>query len=454
MEEYQFSRRKFLSTLGIAAAGSVAPTLGASANKNSKLRLLQIGVGGIGGMDRGVLKRHPKVEIAGLCDINKKHLDKVAAEFPKAATYVDARDALSKDLDKYDGVIVCTPDHTHAVMALTAMAGDKHLYLQKPVVQQLDELRMLKKAVAAKPHLATQMGNQRSAIAGRKQATALIRSGALGKAISAWAWTGKVGMNHYFDHAWLEKYYDAQPIPDHINWDLWKHCSTADVPYNHGIAHRKWRTYWEFGGGQLTDWCCHLLDVFYHALDLDAPIAVQTNTPKPATEVGLSAYNQSRITFNKTALTVGKHFVVHYNDHMIHPPSVETGLPLGKRFSHNHSIIVCEGGTLVLGAGGSMTIYQNGKKVDNFPLPKVTPNNHWHDWVDNCFGAKNQLLGELDLGARVTEAGLLATKAARYPNRELLWDSKASRFTNGEPLNKKLLKRNYRKGFEPPAEFA
>lgn len=447
------NRRKFATTLGLAAASSAIPVLGQSANKNSKLRLLQIGVGGIGGLDRNNLKTHPKVEIAGLCDINKNHLDKVAKEFPKAATYADAREALTKDIDKYDGVIVCTPDHSHAVYALTALANDKHLYLQKPVVQQLEEVGMLKKALAAKPGLANQMGNQRSAIAGRKQATAIVRSGDLGKAITAWAWTGEVKKGNYFDDPWLPKYYDATPVPSHINWDLWKHCSTVDVPYNDGLAHRRWRTYWEFGGGQLTDWCCHLLDFFYLALDLDVPTAVQTNTPKPATEVGHSAYNQSHITYNKTKFTVGEEFVVHYNDHGIHPPCIPAGLPLGSRFSTNHSIIVCEGGTVVLAANGGLSVFKDGKKVENYPMPKVEKNHHWHDWVDNAFGAKNALLGNLEMGARVTEAGLLATKATRYPNRELPWDSAAGKFKDAAP-NKSLLKRTYRDGFAPPAEFA
>ncbi|MCP5537347.1 MAG: Gfo/Idh/MocA family oxidoreductase [Akkermansiaceae bacterium] len=449
-----FDRRKFIGTMGLAAASSVVPTLGQSANKNSKLRLLQIGVGGIGAMDRNALKKHPKVEIAGLCDINKKHLDEVARQFPKAATYADARIALTKDIDNYDGVVVCTPDHSHAVFALQAMAKDKHLFLQKPVVQQLDEIRMLKKALAAKPGLATQMGNQRSAIAGRNQAIAILKSGALGKATSAWAWTGKVAVNHYFDKPWLEKYYDAQPVPSHINWDLWKNCYAGEVPYNNDIAHRKWRTYWEFGGGQLADWCCHLLDVIFLGLDLEAPICVQTDTPRPSTPVGHSAYNQSRLTFNKTAYTKGERFIVHYNDHDIHPPCSETGLPLGTRYGSNHTIFVCENGTIVLQANGTLHIYQNGKKVDNFPLPKVASHNHWHDWVDNCFGAKNKLLGDLNIGALVTEAGLLTVKATRYPNRELIWDSKANRFKD-DPPNKHILKRaEYRDGFKPPAEFA
>lgn len=453
MIKNNFNRRKFITTIGLAAASSAMPALGQSANKNGKLRILQVGVGGIGGMDRNALAKHPKVEIAGLCDVNQQHLDKVAKGFPKAKTYSDCRVAYEKDMDDYDAVLVCTPDHTHAVMALHALAQDKHLYLQKPVVQQLQEVGMLRKALAAKPNLITQMGNQRSAGRDRNQAIALIQSGALGKVKSAWAWTGKVANNSYFDGAWLEKYPVTNPVPSHINWDLWKHCCVEDVPYSNNLAIRKWRTYWQFGGGQLTDWCCHLLDIVYLALDLDGPISVQTNTPKPATAIGHSAYNQSRITYNKTKYTTGDRFVIHYNDHEIHPPCGETGLPLGKRFGANRTMFVCENGTLVIGANGGINIYQKGKEVKDFPMPKVPQRSHWNEWVDNCFGAKNELLGRLEVGTGVTEAGLLATKATRYPNRELVWDSKACRFKDAPP-NKNLLKRTYRDGFKPPAEFS
>lgn len=458
MKDY-FNRRSFLGTMGLAAASSVIPARGASTNQNSKLRILQIGVGGMGETDRNALKSHAKVEFAGLCDINQQNLDLAAKDFPKALTYNDSREALEKDIDKFDAVLVCTPDHAHAVMALHAMANDKHLFLQKPVVQQLDELRMLKRAVAAKPNLVTQIGNQRSANPGRNQAVAILRSGALGKTKTVWAWASKMAENHHFENPWLEQYYDASPVPEHIHWDLWKHCSTADVAYNEGLAHRRWRSYWEFGGGQLTDWCCHLLDVVYHALDLDVPIAVQTNTPRPATAVGHSGYNQSVITFKETPHTVSDgtgRFIVHYCDHDIHPSCAETGLPLDARFSSNRTIFVCENGTMVLGADGDMQIFQKGKKVEDFPMPEVEPRSHWHEWVDNCLGAKNVLLGDLEFGARVTEAGLLATKATRYPNRELAWDSKASAFTgrNNTVLNKNLLKREYREGFTPPAQFA
>ncbi|MCP5537488.1 MAG: Gfo/Idh/MocA family oxidoreductase [Akkermansiaceae bacterium] len=445
------NRRKFIGTMGLAAASGVVPTLGASAHKNSKLRILQVGVGGMmGGVDRQGLIGHPKVEFAGLCDINKNNLDAVSRQIPKAKTYSDCRDAYEKDLDDYDAVLICTPDHAHALFALHALANDKHLFLQKPVVHQLEEVGMLKKALAAKPGLVTQMGNQRSAHTGRNQAIAILKSGTLGKVKSAWAWINHTMERSRFDQAWIEKYPVTNPIPKHMSWDLWKNGCKENVPYSDDLTHIKWRSYWEFGSGDLGDWCCHLLDIIYLALDLDVPIAVQTDTPMASNAVGHSTYNHSRITFNPTAYTTAGNFIVHYSD-AAHPPCAQTGLPPGTRFGNCYTLFACENGTLVVSADGDISIFQNGKKVD-LPRPEVAGHSHWHDWVDNCLGAKKELLGRLDLGVRVTEAGQLAVKATRYPNRELVWNSKECRFKD-DPPNKTILRRSYRDGFKPPAEF-
>ena len=78
---------------------------------------------------------------------------------------------LNRDIHgKFDAVIVATPDHTHAPIMLTAFQHDKHVYGQKPLVHQLEELVMMEKAIAAKPHLVTQLGNQRMVKPGRRAA--------------------------------------------------------------------------------------------------------------------------------------------------------------------------------------------------------------------------------------------------------------------------------------------
>ncbi|HMO65790.1 MAG TPA: Gfo/Idh/MocA family oxidoreductase, partial [Verrucomicrobiota bacterium] len=188
------TRRSFLRTGALAAATAavLSPAARAQVNQNSKLRLFQIGVGGIGGLERSQLKNHPRVEFAGFCDVDRNELDKMATEFPNAWRITDYREAFANRLDQFDAVIVETPDHHHAAQMLTAMKHGKHLYGQKPLVQQLDELRMIKEALAARPSLVTQMGNQRAALKGRTQAVEILRKNQLGRPVEAHVWTGGV----------------------------------------------------------------------------------------------------------------------------------------------------------------------------------------------------------------------------------------------------------------------
>ena len=126
---------------------------------------------------------------AGLCDVDSNNLAQGAAQFPQAFTCRDYREAFAKHADKFDAVIVSVPDHSHAPILLTAMAHNKHVYGQKPLVHQLEELVMVERALKARPQLVTQLGNQRMANAGRRAGVEILRQGQLGKAIEAYVWT-------------------------------------------------------------------------------------------------------------------------------------------------------------------------------------------------------------------------------------------------------------------------
>ena len=156
--KYPVTRRTFLKNGTIVTVGLTAPsfTTRAQVNKNSRLRILQIGVGGIGGMQRGGLKGHPMVEFAGFCDVDKNILDQVARDYPGAFKATDYREVFANQADQFDAVIIDTPDFHHAPMMLTAMQHNKHIYGQKPLVQQLSELRMIRDGLQARPHLVLQ----------------------------------------------------------------------------------------------------------------------------------------------------------------------------------------------------------------------------------------------------------------------------------------------------------
>ncbi len=440
-----FLRNGTILTAGVAALSSSAR---AETNKNSKLRIFQIGCGGIGGLQRQQLKGYAPAEFVGFCDVDSHELDKVVAQYPSSFKLADYREAFAQRADQFDAVIVDVPDFHHCPMVLTALKHHKHVYSQKPLVQQLDELRLMKEALAARPECVTQLGNQRSCIPGRMKSVEILRKNQLGKPVAAYVWTGAIERGHYFADTW-ESYPSAQPVPDYLNWDLWRGPLENDLPYSEDLAPRRWRSFWETGGGQLADWGCHLLDLIYFAYDLPSPEAVLTHTIKPA-NTGHSSHNQSTLTYAGGGKFAREKFVVQYNDTGLVPSFAALGLPSVK-FDANHTMVVCTEGVLVLQADGKISIFREGKLVDNEPMPEVEPRNHWRDWVDDCLGDKKPLWTPLTIGVRITEPALLAVKATRYPGQELRWDAANYRFTNHDQANKEILSRNYRAGFAPPA---
>lgn len=424
-----------------------------SVSPNSKLRVLSIGVvGTIGAVDRRQVAAHPAVEIAGLCDVDSHALAKAAAEHPGAFTCRDYREAFSKYGDRFDAVIVSTPDHSHAPIMLTALANRKHVYGQKPLVHQLEELAMVEKALAARPDLATQVGNQRMANVGRRAAVEILRRGMLGKAVEAHVWVNSPNERDYFN---LDRSI-GEPVtpPSHLDWNLWL-CGCESSPYRDGIAPIVWRSWWDYGSNGLGDWGCHVLDVILLGYDeLVSPIAVQTHCVKSPNPQFHSHPCHSTITYAvDSAKFAGKLFPIHYSDSAQAPSRAALGLPPGKFPDKNMTVVVCEGGLICLTAEGRLEIWRDGKMESGLMmpgLPEFPRMNHWHAWVDNCIGIKTELLSPFKDAVRMTEATLLAVKATRFSGEELRWDKSSLTFTNHAEASQTLVRRKYREGFAPP----
>ena len=452
---FDFSRRDFLRTAGVAGV-SVA-TMGlsrpAAAQSNSNVRVLSIGVvGSIGATDRRQIAGHPSAEIVGLCDVDANYLAQAKEEHPDAFVCADYREAFTTHVDKFDAVIVATPDHTHATIMLTALAHDKHVYGQKPLVHQLEELVLIERAIRAKPDLVTQVGNQRMVFPGRRAAVEILRSGVLGKAVAGYAWVGSPGRNQYFnfDHVLS----DPNDPPAHLNWDLWL-GSCQEKPYRDHLLPLVWRSWWDHGTGGLGDWGVHVLDVIFFGYDeLTSPIAVKTHAASPA-ETFHTYPCRSTITYAVDSDHFAHlFFPLYYSDRNQAPSRAALGLPAGEWSGSNMTVVQCEGGVLVLSAGGKLEIWRDGQVTDGLEmpgLPEFPELNHWHAWVDNIIGKDTELRTPFADGVRITEAALLAVKASRFPGQELRWDKSQLAFTNHEQATQTIVKRNYRDGFAPPS---
>ena len=143
----------------------------------------------------------------------------------------------------------------------------------------------------------------------------------------------------------------------------------------------------------------------------------------------------------------------HFYDTGLKPDRAQLGIGEGEWPSGIVTIVVCEGGTLVLAPEGPLEIWREGQKTDGMQwpgLPAYEEFNHWHAWVDKALGKDTpHLWMPFSVGLRCTEPGLLAVKAAKYPGQVLDWDRAKLTFTNHAEATKTIVRRQYRSGFEP-----
>ena len=449
-----FSRREFIQTTSVTglAAASIAQRGFGRAAANSRVNVLSIGtVGTIGSTDRKQVARHPAVEITGLCDVDQTALDKAAERHPDAFVCRDYREAFDRYGDRFDAVIVSTPDHTHAPIMLTAMANGKHVYGQNPLVQQLEELSMIDRAVAARPDLVTQVGNQRMVYPGRRAAVDLLASGALGPAIEAYAWTGSPGPNVYFNYDHVLS--DPMTPPESVDYDLWL-GPCQETPYRDLMLPIKWRSWWDYGTGGLGDWGVHVLDVILFGYpELQSPISVKAHASTASDIFHTHPCHTTATYAVDSPRFANRFFPIHYSDSGQTPSRTALGLPAGDWPDRNATVVVCEGGVLTLTAGGGLEIWRDGVMTPGLEmpgLPEYRDLNHWHAWIDNITGLDTELRTPFQDGVRITEPALLAVKACRYPNVELVWDRSQNAFTNHVDATATIVRRDYRDGFAPP----
>ena len=248
-------RRSFLIAGGLTA---LAATRAFGANEN-----LRIGVIGAGGRMRQLLNSAENsgvpFEIVSVCDVYTPRRDEVKsrASAANATTCGDYKQVL--DDKSIDAVIIATPDHWHVRIAAAALAAGKDVYLEKPVTHTLEEGETLLKSVRASRQI-LQCGMQQRSWPHFRNAVDLIQGGALGRVTQVRTyWWQNYGTN------WVPKPVDAAQL----DWKQWL-GGAPDQPFSQEKYHR-WRWYWSFGGGAMTDLFSHWIDVAQWAMKADQP---------------------------------------------------------------------------------------------------------------------------------------------------------------------------------------
>ncbi|MEO6720375.1 MAG: Gfo/Idh/MocA family oxidoreductase [Ferruginibacter sp.] len=182
MNKKNNSRRNFIKNATIATAGFyIVPrhVLGRGyIAPSDKLNIAGIGAGGKAEVNLPYAWNNGAENIVALCDVDDRMAVKARAQWPKAPYYKDYRKLLDKEHKNIDAVIITTPDHMHAPMALAAMQLGKHVYCEKPLTHDIYEARILTEA-AAKYKVVTQMGNQGSSGDDTRNVETWIQSGVI-----------------------------------------------------------------------------------------------------------------------------------------------------------------------------------------------------------------------------------------------------------------------------------
>jgi len=281
MTHLNWSRRDFLSTSAAAGIGvgtgvgfeSGLPPARAAEGSSANSR---IGIGAIGLRYQGsVITNIAQLfgNIVAVCDVDRNVRDQAKAAFGSTPhSCEDYRELLQrKDVDV---VTIGTPDHWHTKMVIDACRAGKDVYCEKPLTLTIDEGKQLSKVVQETGRV-VQVGSWQRSDARFRLAVELVRAGRLGQLQRVEVVLGKNSTSGSFT---------PRVAPGSLNWNLWQ-GQTPDVPYTEERSHYTFRWWYEYSGGQMTDWGAHHIDIAQWAIN-SRPIEIEGTATFPNVENG------------------------------------------------------------------------------------------------------------------------------------------------------------------------
>jgi len=463
--EMGLSRRNFLARTTTLAAISIVPrhVLGGAGQiaPSAKTTLAGIGVGGQGMQNLVALQEFPEMQVTAVCDVNRESggylswnwsqgkdtkncgyeparrmveefygKQKTSGKFQGCRTYSDYRELLEKE--DVDAVMIATPDHTHAVIAMAALKRRKHVYCEKPLTYSVYEARQVTEA-ARKAGVATQMGNQGQASDTARTVCEMIWDGAIGPVREVQVWCSA---RFWSWPPWEGRPPDTPPVPPGLDWDQW--LGPAPVrPYHPAYHPWTWRNWWDFGTTQLGDLGCHKLSTVFKALKLGHPTSIEASSTKLNPEtcpLGVIA------RFEFPARDGMPPVAISWYDGGLKPPR-PAELDADERME---DVIYIGDKGKIMGHRLIPDALLNSYRKPAPTLPRSP--GHYHEWVAACRGGKPAGANFVDHAGLLTELCLLGNVAVRA-QKKILWDGPNLRITNDGKANK-LLHREYRKGWE------
>ena len=306
------TRRDFMKS-ALATAGA-APFLGASCaetftiaaaaprrpSASNRVNLAVIGCGTQGFANMGVFLQDPRVQVTVVCDPvlsagkysyqSEKTCGRAPAKAQVDAFYKNTDCKMVADFREViadptiDAVLIATPDHWHALQSVLAMKAGKHVYCQKPMSLGISEGKEMVR-VAKETGVTFQVGSQQRSSSEFRVACELVASGYLGRCMSCDVGLPGGNKGMYGHEKSVGR--DLSPVPGYFTpegmWDMWQGPAEhwEDNKFIQGIHDPMcWRWNSRTGGGMITDWGAHHLDILQWALGMDSsgPVAIENMT--------------------------------------------------------------------------------------------------------------------------------------------------------------------------------
>jgi predicted dehydrogenase len=434
------TRRNFTRAAALTTALSYSRIFGA----NDRVRMGYIGLGNRGDQVHEAFLEHGDQQTVAVCDLRDDYMDfaiKKSRSTPKKYTEYQA---LLEDND-VDAVVIATPDHWHALMFIDACNAGKDVYVEKPLSLTVVEGRKMVEA-AERTRRVSQVGTQRRSTASLKEAAEFVRSGGIGHVTVAKSWH----IGNDWPHG-IGNPPGGEP-PSAKEWDQWL-GPAPKVPYNKNRTYYKFRWFYNYSGGQLTNFGVHNVDMMRWCLGVEYPrratalggkYVIEDNREIPDTLEVIWEYDGTLMTFSQYDANAAK----------ANPPGAEIELRGTK-------------GTMYLMGGHWEVVPEQLTDLDFFartPLDRVSerayrtgrktlvePRSggkaaegaqaHARNFLD-CVKSRSKCNADVQIG-HVSTATTLLGNIAHKTGSLLEWDGRAERFTNSEAANR-LLSYKYR----------
>jgi predicted dehydrogenase len=386
----QTNRRTFLAASGLTAIGAAR-----AAGSNDLIRVGLIGCGGRLNTLIDCADRVGGFDILAACDVYQPHRDAMHQRYNNLqSTHLDYREVL--DNKNIDAVFIATPDHWHVKVLTDAVAAGKDAYCEKPVTHTLEEGEPIIRAVRDSKRI-VQCGMQQRSWTHFRSAVDLIQGGSIGRITRVRTF-------------WYQNYQERPPLkhiePNLLDWKRWL-GNAPDQPYLEE-KYRRWRWFWNFGGGAMTDLFTHWIDVVHWAM----------NSPAPAVVYGMGdTYVMDKWECPDTVQSILRYpnFEVGYEGTMV--SSIDDG---GLEFRGTT-------GTLKINRS-QFAIHRESVKGSEPSLMERSFQDGTIDHMQNfsdCLRDRKEPNAPIETGVAAARAGHLANLAIRK-GEKVVWPSKAS----------------------------